>query len=192
MAIAQKQAIPLGPPELYLKVRGNKQGWFPGTSKSRPDEIDAEGWNWTLAIPQSSGQISGKRQYSPIRVKIAIDKTSPLFIQACSTHELLPEVLISCYRSMGTASQKWYGLKLGNATISRYQEVVVTPSNPPGAGVQMVNEIDFSFTSIQVEYGGPGGNTMVSDNVGGSAPGSGGSAPSSGGSSGVPGSASMP
>ena len=170
MGAAKPHPSVLSQPDYYLKVKGAKQGWFPGTSKSQQGETDTHSWAWSVASPRDpgTGQASGKRQYSPIKVLFDLGKVSPLFFQACTNNEPLPEVYLSCYRFDSKSGYvKYYSLKLTDARVSKYSETAGASEDAQSTAPVMFSEVEFTFDGIQLDYGGPGGNTMASDSWGG-------------------------
>ena len=165
----KQQNFTLQQPDYYVKVKGAKQGWFPGTSAYQQDQIDVHSWEWSVGSARDAmtGLASGKRQYSTVKITIAIGKVSPLFFQASVTNELLEEVHLSCLRADNQGGYaKYYGIKVTNANISKYTENAGAKLQDVNSNIPvMFSEIEISFNAIQVEYTGPGGNTLAADSL---------------------------
>jgi type VI secretion system secreted protein Hcp len=56
--------------KVYLTIRGVKQGTFKGGSPHHDDWIEVLSFTYSVESPRdaSTGQASGKRQYSPIKI----------------------------------------------------------------------------------------------------------------------------
>ena len=129
---------------IYLTVEGAKQGKFKGdvTSKSKPNTIRC--WYYGYAIntthDSSSGMATGKRQHAPIVIHKTINNSSPQFMQALITNEVLKTVTIE----LRTPTKAYYTITLQDATISSIQHSVPEIDQTPDA----LEEIEFVFKKI--------------------------------------------
>ena len=85
----------------FITIEGSKQGKFKGSSniKGREDAIEISSYKLAAKAPRdaASGQATGKRQYQAISFKKAVDASSPQFMTALSTNEILKTVVIQFY-----------------------------------------------------------------------------------------------
>jgi type VI secretion system Hcp family effector len=166
--------------EFYMTVEGVKQGKFPGTSqqksKSGGGEIPGLRWIHEIKSPRdvATGQSSGKRQHNPMRVVIETGKVSPLFLQALCNNETLKNVTLNFVKTdqKTGAEYNYYSVKLTNASIASIKQtsgfgldVSNSSSSKYGSSqdTSELDEIEFSYQTIEWEYKGGDGNTAASD-----------------------------
>jgi type VI protein secretion system component Hcp len=91
-----------GDKQAYIRITGEKQGKFKGSSgiKGREDDIPITTYNMGIKSPRdaASGQATGKRQHQGVSFTKALDETSPQFMEAMASNETLKEVTITFYR----------------------------------------------------------------------------------------------
>ena len=167
--------------EFYMQVEGQKQGKFPGTSSGKGAN-DILGLRWVSQVKSprdvATGQASGKRQHSPMLVVTETGQTSPLFLQACCSNEILKNVTLNFIKVDQKTGQEiiYYTVKLTNATVSSVRQT--SGYGPEGTVIDggakhssahdtpELDEIEFTFQTIEWEYtggGGKGGNTIATD-----------------------------
>ncbi len=140
---------------MYISVTGSQQGKIQGGNMEKGKEglSSVVSYEHEVVAPRdaASGLPTGKRQHSPLKITKEVDKATPKLYAAFSNNESLPEVTLSFYRSGGKgvpglgASQKWYQIKLTNATVSGIKSGV----NEKGVPVE---EVSFSYQQIEWEY----------------------------------------
>src|SRR5260370_3295615 len=110
--------------QAHIKVKGAKQGQFKGEGIQKDRKME---FMPVLRIEHgvksprdvATGQASGKRVWAPVVITKEWGAASPQGLQACSTNEVLPEVVIEFTRTKDTGEEYVYQtLKLTNATIS--------------------------------------------------------------------------
>ena len=164
--------------EFYMQVEGTKQGKFPGPGRSKGGSNDIPGLRWISEVKSprdlATGQVSGKRQHSPMVVVTETGQVSPLFLQACCTNEMLKNVTLNFLKTDPKTGQEviYYTVKLTNATIASVRQTSGFDLDDTAAGgakhnstydTAELDEIQFTFQSIEWEYKGGPSNTMASD-----------------------------
>jgi type VI secretion system secreted protein Hcp len=114
--------LPASAANIYCTVVGAKQGQFQADPAVRGEAAQILVYALTeeLNVPfdPASGQITGRRQHSPVIIVKELDKSSPQFFTAAVTNETLRTVTCTLYRSSaGGAMHAYYKIVLTNATI---------------------------------------------------------------------------
>ena len=113
--------LPASAANIYCTVVGAKQGKFQADPAARGEasQILVYALTEEVNVPfdPASGQITGRRQHSPVIIVKELDKSSPQFFTAAVTNETLRSVTCTLYRSAGGAMQAYYKIVLTNATI---------------------------------------------------------------------------
>ncbi len=107
-------ALPAAAPDIYCPVSGD-----PAT-KGNATQIAVYSLTQELKVPYdpSSGQITGRRQHSPLTIVKELDKSSPQFFTAAATNETLKSVTCTLYRTAVAGELRpYYKITLTNATI---------------------------------------------------------------------------
>jgi type VI secretion system secreted protein Hcp len=129
---------------IYMSVEGAKQGKFKGDvpGKSKPNVIRCYYYGYAVNTTRdaSSGMASGKRQHGPIVIHKVINNSSPQFMQALISNEVLKTVIIE----LRTATKPYYTITLQNASISSIQHSVPEIDQTPDA----LEEIELVFQKI--------------------------------------------
>jgi type VI secretion system secreted protein Hcp len=120
--ILQAVAFPACATDIYCTVVGSKQGTFQGdqVTHGNNSQIAVYALTQELKVPfdAASGQITGKRQHSPLTIVKELDKSSPQFFTAAATNETLKSVTCKLYRTaVGGMSRAYYEIALTNATV---------------------------------------------------------------------------
>ena len=160
---------------LTITVQGQKQGVFKGEIALKDANVRAEARTELLDIryemdsPRdiATGQASGKRSYKPLTIVKRFGPSSPQYLQALSTNELLPQVVIEGFGAdRGGPLRAVFTIKLTNASVSHVDAHVVPPTNPTGKGAaasadDLQEVIQFTFQRIEVTS--ETGKTMFGD-----------------------------
>lgn len=110
--------------QAHVSIKGKKQGQFKGEGiqDKRKDK-----WSPVLTFDMgvqsprdiATGQASGKRQWSPVRIVKEWGPSSPQLLAACSTNEVLPEVVFEFSKTNPNGEEYVYQtIKLTDATIA--------------------------------------------------------------------------
>ena len=115
-------ALPASAANIFCTVVGAKQGQFQADPALRSDassQILVYALTEELSVPfdPASGQITGRRQHSPVIIVKELDKSSPQFFTAAVTNETLRTVTCTLYRNSGGAMHAYYKIVLTNASI---------------------------------------------------------------------------
>ena len=138
---------------MYMTVRGTKQGTFKGEGSSRAKgKIPLVSFQLEVDSPRdaATGQASGKRQFKPVVVRKEIGASSPQFLQAVATNEVLVTVEIEFLASNADGEETVdYTVELTNATVSRVSQSVDTAeTGGPLVDTRRLEEIAFTFQKI--------------------------------------------
>lgn len=140
---------------MYMTVRGAKQGTFKGEGTSR-----AKGKIPLLSFQMevdslrdaASGQPLGRRQYKPITIRKEIGASSPQFLQALATNEVLITVEFEFLSSNSDGEEAIdYTVELTNATVSEVaQSVDTAETGGPLVDTRRLEVVAFTFQKIVV------------------------------------------
>lgn len=128
--------VPMSDQALMLTVEGTKQGKFKG--ESRDGSIRLLGYSHEVISPREagSGLPTGRRQHKPMVITKEIDRTSPLFMQALVSNEVLKNVTLRFVDARGTT----YSITLQNASVAGIHQ-----QSQSGGSVE---EISFTYQKI--------------------------------------------
>lgn len=163
-------AMPLlqpGQSYFYVTIRGVKQGVFKGqtTTAGHQDEIMGFQYEFQLSAPvnASSGQASGRHQYTPITFTKVLDASSPELIQAASSNELLSLVEFDFVHSGADGKETVFqSIKLTNATISSVKEYMGFPGLNGQSDPRQLEDVSFTFQKIEISNN-DGKTTAIDD-----------------------------
>jgi type VI secretion system secreted protein Hcp len=133
-------------------------------SMERENTIECASFQFEVLTPReaATGQVTGTRQYKPLRITKRIDKTSPLLFKALTMSEPVNEGVFRFYRvaegrTRGggrerRAEEHFMTITIANgyvASMKQTSEGVVTagPQAPP-----MMEEVEFVFQDITMTY----------------------------------------
>jgi type VI secretion system secreted protein Hcp len=143
-------ALPASATDIYCTIAGAAQGTFQGdpVTKGSATQIAVYSLTQELKVPYdpSSGQITGRRQHSPLTIVKELDKSSPQFFAAAATNETLKSVTCTLYRSVNGEPRAYFRIALTNATI-----VAIKDSGDGVNGTAQGDErerISFSYQKI--------------------------------------------
>lgn len=131
----------------YLKVTKSKGGLdLKGsvTRKGFEGALPVLSFSHEIVSPRdaASGQATGKRQHTPIRMRMYYDQSLPQLYQAMFNDEVLPELVLSVFDSSNKgAKEPAFTVVLTNAVITEIR--VVNPTD----GEQAV-EVGFTYQKI--------------------------------------------
>ena len=124
----------------FMQIQG-----APGSSTdaTHPGWIQLLSFNLGVQSPRDpqSGLPTGKRQHEPIVVTKAVDKSSPILLQASSTRRVIPQVVIELVTRDGS---KKYSITLTKA--------VVTSIKMSSGGDRPSESISLDFETIEYRY----------------------------------------
>ncbi|HEY4327644.1 MAG TPA: type VI secretion system tube protein TssD [Mucilaginibacter sp.] len=141
----------------YITIQGTKTGTFKGsgTTKGNEDKIECIGYRYSVSVPHdvATGLPTGKRMHGPFEIIKNVDGSSPQFLQAAYSNEILKSVLVEFFKK--NAKGQLYissKIKLTNASISQISEyggVAVRDKLLPNTVPQ--EQITLTFQKIEFE-----------------------------------------
>jgi type VI secretion system secreted protein Hcp len=147
--------------EFHVAAKGAKQGQFKGDGLPDKDKIVGLGFSGGVSLASATGQLSGRRQYSPIVFTKPWGPSSPQFIQALINNEQLSSVVFEFLRTTPEGVESvHYRVTLTGATVVGVQQsagnlLSRTPACPE------LDEISLNFRKIVIED--VASKTQVSD-----------------------------
>lgn len=147
----------------YVTIKGQKQGAFKGESAQAKTKIEGLSFSYDLKSPRdaSSGQASGKRQHSPIRIVKEWGAATPQIFQALVTNEVLQEVTLEFRKTNANGEEYLYHrIKLTNASISAIRQFTGGDAGAEGASsskhatatdTRELEEVSFTFQKIDID-----------------------------------------
>lgn len=136
----------------YLSIKGTKQGQFKGEKNPLRNAkwIEILEFSYPVQAPRdaNSGQASGKRQHSPITVTKEWGAASPQLLNACTTNEVLTEVVIQVADNSKPGSHETVvdTITLTNAVIVARRPHVGHAAH----GGRNLTEFDITFQKIEM------------------------------------------
>ena len=143
--------------EFHVTVTGTKQGKFKGESPKdkHKEKFTGLGFEYSVASPRdlASGQASGKRQHTPIKVVKEWGASSPQFFQACTTNEVLPEVNFEFSKTDANGEETvFYTIKLTNASVSKITQFTSHPeAHQDPMPTRYLESLEFTFQKIEID-----------------------------------------
>jgi type VI secretion system secreted protein Hcp len=137
-----------------LTIEGVKQGSFHEENKKEKN-IPIIGFEYNVTSPrdQSTGQATGKRQYSALSIIKNFDNSSTQIFQALTSNEVLKTITIELYAKSADGKQsQLQSIRLTNATIvkiSQYEGAGAPPKLVPNTFP--MEEVSFSFQKIEIQ-----------------------------------------
>jgi type VI secretion system secreted protein Hcp len=155
---------------VHLYLKGKKSGDIKGESTQgshgRQDSIECVAYQHGVETPrdQATGQPTGKRKYTPIKVVKRIDKASPLIISACATNESI-DGTFKFFRPNpkgdGTTEQ-FFTVKITNGNIASVKQMLHDTLDAQFKHYAPLEEVTFTFQKIEWTYTN-GGITAADD-----------------------------
>jgi type VI secretion system secreted protein Hcp len=151
--------------QAYLMIEGAKQGQFKGESMRK----GGSQWIPILAVSHAvqsprdiaTGQASGKRQHTPIRITKEWGAASSQLDRARATNEVLRLVVIEFVHQGPQGKENVYQIiKLTNAQVASIER----RQNRGGGAAKDTHELEeISFTFQKIEVTNENGKTAVAD-----------------------------
>jgi type VI secretion system secreted protein Hcp len=149
----------------FVKVRGSRQGEYKGESKraSRRDWIEGLDFSFELASPRdpATGRPTGKRQYKPILLMKEWGASSPQFLQALATNEMLTQVDFEFVSLRPDGAEELTAtVQLTNAAVTDVSQVI---GKGPLSSVDNLELTPIGFTFMKIVVKDVQGNTEFRD-----------------------------
>jgi type VI secretion system secreted protein Hcp len=156
--------------QYYVSVKGKKQGQFKpeSTKAGRKDKfVECLSFNMGSSVPYdaNSGHLRGYRQHDPLTITKEWGASSPQFLQAHWTNEVLDEVVLEIVARTDDGSKEFVleRITLTDAvvvTVKRYS--ATSAKDTVATDVHHLEDISFRFRQIMVEN--PNAGTSTTDN----------------------------
>jgi type VI secretion system secreted protein Hcp len=142
--------------EFYVSVEATKQGKFKGESvrDQWKEKIPGLALNWEIKSPRdiASGQASGKRQHYPVTFVKEWGASSPQFMQAVCTNEVLKKVLFEFIRTNANGEEQiHHTIELTNATVSNLKAFISMTKHEERSDVHELEEISLTYQKVHME-----------------------------------------
>jgi type VI secretion system secreted protein Hcp len=160
----------------HISIKGTKQGQFKGEGiqdKRKDKWLPVLSFNMEVISPRdiATGQASGKRQWKPISIVKEWGAASPQLLAACSTNEVLSDVVIEFSKTNVNGEEYVYQqIKLTNATISSVDRFTGNKDGAEGSSsarhTQSVDTLElerFRLTFQKIELADNDGKTNFAD-----------------------------
>jgi type VI secretion system secreted protein Hcp len=143
---------------LYLKANGNDiKGESTVSSLGRQDSIECVFYEQAVqsAREAATGMVTGRRQFTPIRILKRIDKSSPLILKALTKNEKI-DATFKFFRPNpngdGTTEQ-FYTVAIKDGNVASVKEFVPETLNPAASNSNApLEEVSFVFREIVWTY----------------------------------------
>jgi type VI secretion system secreted protein Hcp len=142
---------------LYLKANGKDiKGDSTQVSLGRKDSIECISYEQGVATAReaASGMVTGRRQYSPLRILKRVDKASPLLMKALVANEKI-EGVFKFFRPNpkgdGTTEQ-FYTVEIKGGNVASARQYVPLTIHTETANDPPLEEVTFVFQTIVWTY----------------------------------------
>ena len=143
---------------LYLKANGQEiHGESKQTSLGRENSIECLYFEFRASVPtgtSASGMTTGRRQYSPIKIRKAIDKSSPLLLKAFTNNESV-DAIFRFFRPNPTGdgtTEQFYTIEIRSGRIVGVAQYVNEIIRDEYANDPPLEEVQFLFHTIEWTY----------------------------------------
>jgi type VI secretion system secreted protein Hcp len=149
--------------QAHIAIKGKKQGQFKGEGiqdKRKDKWMPVLSFDMGIKSPRdiATGQASGKRQWSPVKIVKEWGAASPQGLQACSTNEVLLEVNVEFTKTNPNGEEYIYQtLKLTNGTISQVRRFTggddseSSSRHTSSTDTMELEEWSMTFQSVEVD-----------------------------------------
>jgi type VI secretion system secreted protein Hcp len=168
-AAAPVGAVQTAPSIFYVSVKGKVQGDFKNEIIRKmpgPGRTFAQGYKFSFQLNSihdtTTGQATGKRQYSPIIFTKEWGASSPQFLQALATNETLSTVTFEFMKTGPTGAEfVSETVTLTNASVSGIRRYIDIPNLNEAAHPHELEDISLVFQKIETTD--TNGKTMAAD-----------------------------
>ena len=142
---------------LFLKINGKDvKGESTQSSMGRADSIECITYEQSVSSAReaATGMVTGRRQFSPLKVTKRIDKSSPLLLKALSQNEKV-EGVFKFFRpnpSGDGTTEQFYTAEIKEGNIASVKQLIAMTIKPETAGEPPMEEITFVFRTITWTY----------------------------------------
>jgi type VI secretion system secreted protein Hcp len=136
---------------IFLYIRGEKQGVFSG--EERDGSIECMYFEQLLTAPRdpSNGVANRNLKHSAITFRKQVDSTSPLFVQAMESAEILETVTFKFVPSVAPAGMApaIFFVRLTNASVAMFKQFFSDTPSARYMGWQLLEEINLYYQKIE-------------------------------------------
>jgi type VI secretion system secreted protein Hcp len=142
---------------LYLKANGNDiKGESTQTSMGRQDSIECIAYEQGVqtAREAATNMVTGRRQFTPLKIVKRIDKATPLIMKALTTNAKI-DATFKFFRpnpSGDGTTEQFYTVVLKEGNISSVRQHVPSTITPASAAEPPMEEVAFVFKTIRWTY----------------------------------------
>jgi type VI secretion system secreted protein Hcp len=142
---------------LYMKSNGKDvKGESTQTSLGRGDSIECISYEQGVMSAREAGtnMVTGRRQFTPLKIVKRIDKASPLLMKALTNNEKI-DAVFKFFRpnpSGDGTTEQFYTVELKEGNIASVKQLVPTTINAATAGEPPLEEVSFVFKTITWTY----------------------------------------
>lgn len=142
---------------LSLKSNGKDvKGESTQTSLGRADTIECISYEQGVTSAREAGtnMVTGRRQFTPLKVVKRIDKASPLLMKALTNNEKI-DAVFKFFRpnpSGDGTTEQFYTVELKEGNIASVRQFVPTTISAATAGDPPMEEVSFVFKTITWTY----------------------------------------
>ncbi len=138
---------------LFLKSNGKDvKGESTQTSLGREGSIECIAYEQGVTSAREAGtnMVTGRRQFTPLKIVKRIDKSSPLLVKALANNEKI-DAVFKFYRpnpSGDGTTEQFYSVELKEGNISAVKQFVPITIDPHTSGAPPQEEVSFVFKTI--------------------------------------------
>ena len=156
-----------------VSIKGHKQGQFKAETTQGLAKNKIAGLRFSYEVAsardKATGQASGKRQHSPVKMVKAIGAATPQIFQALVNNEVLDDVKFEFQRTNANGEEEiYYTITLTNARVASVRQftndelaAAGAPAKGKSSDPMELEEVSFVFQKIEVES--KEGKTVGSD-----------------------------
>lgn len=151
-------AMPAQGDEIYFSIEGAIQGTIQGDTMQKGLEGRMRALEFEAGVASpfdlASGQKTGKRAHSPVRVTREPGRGTPQLLHALATNESLKEVRFDFYGlrtvSGAKAMSLYQTIKLTNASLVGFERAGVPATDLAGGTVRSLEKLSFTYQKIEI------------------------------------------
>ena len=141
--------------ELFVTIKGMKQGQFKGETTQKGFETTIPAFNFTFELSRGTTE---KLQATPITITKHVGAASPQIIQAIATNETLTTVLFQFYQNQKGILVLHHEVKLTNALFTNFKQYFPQQNGPEFE--------DLAFSYQRLEYTQDGSTVTIDTSLG--------------------------
>ena len=151
----------------YLRLEGEVQGAIQGsvTQAGREDLIMVYALHHEIKSPRdaASGLPTGKRQHGALTIVAAVDKSTPLLLNALVRNENITEFELKCYNPNARGQEEnYYTIQLTNASVSNLEQEMLNNKYEENMKHELRMKVSFCYQKIEWTFV-DGGITATDD-----------------------------